>query len=262
MTLCCYRVKMSKPERLRFTIYDDLVLLREVLHQNPYEKHERWKEIREIVVNVTGKAFTVRAVKDHVEYLLALLAKDDRANLRKSATEEQSDEKEQLLLQIGEMSRGFKMKNSQKFKQCEVQETVLTELDIKENESTNSSDGEGTQQNVSTLEQRRALKRPYGQQLKNSSLQFLREKQQSERSIRLRELQLEEKKLALEERKIALQEAQMKLEEKKFQMEKNYQEQKLKMEIEERKRALESQKQNYSLINALLHMVQEKQNLH
>ncbi|EFA13200.1 hypothetical protein TcasGA2_TC004252 [Tribolium castaneum] len=48
------------------------MLLREVLHQNPYEKHERWKEIREIVVNVTEKAFTVRTVKDHVEYLLAL----------------------------------------------------------------------------------------------------------------------------------------------------------------------------------------------
>ncbi|XP_015837594.2 trichohyalin [Tribolium castaneum] len=255
---------MSKPERLRFTIFDDLVLLREVLHQNPYEKHERWKEIREIVVNVTEKAFTVRAVKDHVEYLLALLAKDDRANLRKSATEEQSDEKEQLLLQIREMSRGFKTKNVPKFKHNEVQQSVLAEVDIKkENESTNSSDGEGTQQNVSTLlEQRRAVKRPCGQPLKNSSLQFLREKQQSERSIRLRELQLEEKKLALEERKIALQEAQMKLEEKKFQMEKNYQEQKLKMEIEERKRGIESQKQNYTLINALLHMVQEKQDLH
>lgn len=76
-------VKMSKFERLRFTIHDDLVLLREVLEQNPYERHDRWKEIRETVVNFTGKAFTVRAVREHVEYLLALLAKDDRGNLRK-----------------------------------------------------------------------------------------------------------------------------------------------------------------------------------
>ncbi|KYB24908.1 hypothetical protein TcasGA2_TC031620 [Tribolium castaneum] len=97
----------------------------------------------------------------------------------RSATEEQSDEKEQLLLQIREMSRGFKTKNVPKFKHNEVQQSVLAEVDIKkENESTNSSDGEGTQQNVSTLlEQRRAVKRPCGQPLKNSSLQFLREKQ-------------------------------------------------------------------------------------
>lgn len=172
--------------------------------------------------------------------------------LNRSATEEQSDEKEQLLIQIRDMAWEFKIKTSTKSKES----IEVEEIDIKPTilQPVNVED----EAEVAVVEQRRAVKRPYSQK----NLQFLREKQQNERNIKLRELQLEEKKVALEERKVALQERQIKLEEEKFQMEKMYKEQKLQIDVEERKRAVEAQKQNYTLINVLLQMVQEKHNLH
>lgn len=74
---------MTKPERLRFTILDDLILLREVSEQNPYEESERWKIVTERVVNATQKNFSLRCVKDHVDHLLKIWIREGRAHLRK-----------------------------------------------------------------------------------------------------------------------------------------------------------------------------------
>jgi hypothetical protein len=68
---------------LDFSVSDDVMLLREVLAINPYENTSRWKEIHENVVLCTSKMFTMRAVKDHVDHLVQLWTKKDRANLRK-----------------------------------------------------------------------------------------------------------------------------------------------------------------------------------
>lgn len=74
---------MAKPERLRFTILDDLILLREVSGQNPYEESDRWKTVAERVVKATQKNFSLRCVKEHVDHLLKIWAREGRAHLRK-----------------------------------------------------------------------------------------------------------------------------------------------------------------------------------
>lgn len=74
---------MTRNERLRFNISDDILLLKEVISINPYENNNNWKIIQSHVNKATGKDFTLRSVRDHVEYLLKLYIKDDRINLRR-----------------------------------------------------------------------------------------------------------------------------------------------------------------------------------
>jgi hypothetical protein len=69
--------------RLRFTTEDDLILLRDVVGHNPFEEPSKWKQIHTNLLCVSGKNFTVRSVREHVEHLLKLFVKNDRANLRK-----------------------------------------------------------------------------------------------------------------------------------------------------------------------------------
>ena len=80
---CAPPGSMAKPERLRFTILDDLILLREVSRQNPYEESDRWKTVAERVVNATQKNFSLRCVKEHVDHLLKIWTREGRAHLKK-----------------------------------------------------------------------------------------------------------------------------------------------------------------------------------
>lgn len=73
----------TKPERLRFTSGDDLVLLREVISQNPYEDKEKWRTVADRVKIATQKDYSLRAIRDHVEHLLKNWIKTNRANLKK-----------------------------------------------------------------------------------------------------------------------------------------------------------------------------------
>lgn len=77
---------MAKIERIRFSINDDLTLLRQVVCLNPFEDRSYWKTISENVNKVSGKNFTVRSTREHVEHLIKLFKKGDRANLRRYVT--------------------------------------------------------------------------------------------------------------------------------------------------------------------------------
>lgn len=74
---------MSKIERVRFNINDDLILLRQVLGTNPYERRCNWTTIHENINTITGKKFTLRAIREHVDHLVKLYKKEDTANLRR-----------------------------------------------------------------------------------------------------------------------------------------------------------------------------------
>ena len=69
--------------RLRFSIFDDLCLLREVVAVNPFEDSKRWDDISKTVVKFTGKNFSLRCLKEHTTHLLKLWHKNDKANIRK-----------------------------------------------------------------------------------------------------------------------------------------------------------------------------------
>lgn len=93
--------------RSRFTVADDILLLQEVAATNPFEDHDRWRAITEMVNRTTEKNFTARAVRERCDLLLGHFRREDRTNLRKSGTEEQYSEKEHLLQEINDMAREF-----------------------------------------------------------------------------------------------------------------------------------------------------------
>lgn len=79
----CLNKMMSKKNRLRFTSDDDLCLLREVLCHNPFDNNDNWTIVHQNIIALSGKQFSIRSVKEHVEYLLKTCSKEDRTNLKK-----------------------------------------------------------------------------------------------------------------------------------------------------------------------------------
>ncbi|KAH8028089.1 hypothetical protein HPB51_013136 [Rhipicephalus microplus] len=54
-----------------------------------------------------GKGFSVRALRERLDLLMAQFLANDRASLRKSGTEEEYEEKERLLQEISSLARDF-----------------------------------------------------------------------------------------------------------------------------------------------------------
>ncbi|KAG0413863.1 hypothetical protein HPB47_009005, partial [Ixodes persulcatus] len=63
--------------RKRFTIVEDILLLREVLAMNPFVNFTRWDTVAANLNEALGRNFSVR------DLLLGLFKRDDRTNLRK-----------------------------------------------------------------------------------------------------------------------------------------------------------------------------------
>ncbi|XP_069693831.1 uncharacterized protein [Periplaneta americana] len=201
--------------RLRFTISDDICLLREVLAVNPYEDSSRWSDIHNKIREGTGKDFCLRTVKDHVQHLVQLWKKEDKANLRKSGTEEQYGEKEQLLQQITDMARDFTGKSSKgdpiiNARQKGVEERDLALLNFQVTTSISSSPTEisevssdislplqETSENSVEVTTQRSRKRKGGQ-LSSDIMKFMEQKQKDEVAWREQQQQLEREKFELE----------------------------------------------------------------
>ncbi|XP_040068622.1 uncharacterized protein LOC8033287 [Ixodes scapularis] len=94
-------------KKLRFTVQEDIWLLREIVSVNPYEESARWIAICDTLNRVSGQAFTSRGCRERTERLLALFKQRDMANLRKSGTEEQYSEKKALLKEVAELVSRF-----------------------------------------------------------------------------------------------------------------------------------------------------------
>ncbi|KAM7311148.1 caldesmon-like [Ixodes scapularis] len=97
----------SASQRKRFTVAEDLLLLQEIAARNPYGEPQRWADILSRLIAATGREFTMRAVRERADLLLGYFRQQDTANLRKSGTEEQYTEKEQLLQEISDLAREF-----------------------------------------------------------------------------------------------------------------------------------------------------------
>ncbi|CAN7943881.1 unnamed protein product, partial [Ixodes hexagonus] len=95
------------PQRRRFRVVEDLLLLREIAARNPYADPQRWVDILNSLTTAIGREFTVRAVRERADLLLGYFRQQDTANLRKSGTEEQYAEKEQLLQEVSDLAREF-----------------------------------------------------------------------------------------------------------------------------------------------------------
>ncbi|KAG0412365.1 hypothetical protein HPB47_010505 [Ixodes persulcatus] len=69
--------------RKRFTIVEDILLLREVLAMNLFVNSSRWDTVAANLNEALGRNFSVRGVRDRCDLLLGLFKRDDRTNLRK-----------------------------------------------------------------------------------------------------------------------------------------------------------------------------------
>nr|CAH7719066.1 unnamed protein product [Callosobruchus chinensis]CAI5850227.1 unnamed protein product [Callosobruchus analis]CAH7726433.1 unnamed protein product [Callosobruchus chinensis]CAH7740987.1 unnamed protein product [Callosobruchus chinensis]CAH7751189.1 unnamed protein product [Callosobruchus chinensis] len=59
-------------KRQRFSDLEDLLLLREVLSLNPFEDPDLWLTVQQHISSTTGKLFSVRTLKEHLDLLVKL----------------------------------------------------------------------------------------------------------------------------------------------------------------------------------------------
>ncbi|KAL3215698.1 hypothetical protein MRX96_051320 [Rhipicephalus microplus] len=71
-----------------------------------------------------GEVFSVRALRERLDLLVAQFLANDRASLRTSGTEEEYDEKERLLQEICSLARDFGYKNKSRKAQSSAGQRV------------------------------------------------------------------------------------------------------------------------------------------
>lgn len=69
--------------RARFTVEDDINLLKEICAENPFKDSKAWLVIAKNIEVGTKRIFTVRAIRDRCDLLLAQFVHEDRTNLKK-----------------------------------------------------------------------------------------------------------------------------------------------------------------------------------
>ncbi|CAL1684671.1 unnamed protein product [Lasius platythorax] len=269
-------------ERLRFTILEDLILLREVLQQNPYQESDRWKAVAEHVVNATQKNFSLRCVKEHVDHLLKIWAREGHAHFRKSGTEEQYNEKERLLQQVQDLQREFRCSsksiNAQKSRMqtrevtlenisdtLEViieEPTIATSLPSYIPSSTllpialPSPTSSSSSSSSILLTSASPLRSPGTSPLRTGGPIRNKVRHDAVKKSTLQFLQERHKKeVEFQEKQFHLEERRIQLEEEKFRMEKKEREARLELEIEERRQRISVSKQKQEILEILLQLI-------
>lgn len=69
--------------RRRFSVSDDIKLLREVNAEDPFKNPSKWNVILENLRQSANKDFTLRSIKERLDLLMVYFMRQDRANLRK-----------------------------------------------------------------------------------------------------------------------------------------------------------------------------------
>ncbi|XP_012231480.1 putative uncharacterized protein DDB_G0271982 [Linepithema humile] len=276
---------MAKPERLRFTILDDLILLREVSGQNPYEESDRWKIVAERVANATQKNFSLRCVKEHVDHLLKIWTREGRAHLRKSGTEEQYNEKERLLQIVQDLQKEFRrsskginssaqksrlqMRNVTLENISDTLEVIIEEpsvatsisstlpsttlLPISLPSPTLSSSSSSSSTPITSIS---PLRSPTASPLRTGGPIRNKLRHDALKKSTLHFLQERHKKeVEFQEKQYHLEERRMQLEEEKFRMEKREREARLELEIEERRQRIAVSKQKQEILEILLQLI-------
>ncbi|XP_077551942.1 uncharacterized protein LOC144166275 [Haemaphysalis longicornis] len=72
---------------------------------NPFENPDAWGVVLKNVTRAVQRELTIRGVKERVDLLVGYFRQEDRANLRRSGTEEQYGEREQLLQEISDLTK-------------------------------------------------------------------------------------------------------------------------------------------------------------
>ncbi|CAG9837902.1 unnamed protein product [Diabrotica balteata] len=119
--------KMNK--RIRFNSDDDLALLRQVVSQNVLQQPEQWEALRENMIILTKKEFSVRTLRDHLKHLMEIWKKKDAVNRVRSGVEEIFSERDNLLQEIWDITRTTNLTPS-KLKRKTKQEQQSSEIGV------------------------------------------------------------------------------------------------------------------------------------
>ncbi|XP_037512182.1 uncharacterized protein LOC119388880 [Rhipicephalus sanguineus] len=95
----------QRKARKRFRIDEDLCLLKEVACADPFSNPTAWEDVLRNVMLAVNRELTIRSIKERVDLLIGYFRQQNTANLRKSGTEEQYGEREQLLQDISDLMR-------------------------------------------------------------------------------------------------------------------------------------------------------------
>ncbi|XP_050513907.1 uncharacterized protein LOC126889568 [Diabrotica virgifera virgifera] len=131
-------------KRQRFSDHDDLTLLREVLGNNPFVDPNAWNVIQENLCSVTGKQFSTRTLKDHLDRLIRSWLQEYKILRNKSGIEVTETEKDllchniYLLMNESKAQKPKRNKSSNLVKQKGVEARTKWAL----LQSTNSDNGE------------------------------------------------------------------------------------------------------------------------
>ncbi|XP_077553988.1 uncharacterized protein LOC144168871 [Haemaphysalis longicornis] len=101
----------AQATRARFTVEDDINLLKEICAENPFKDTKAWPVIVKNTEAGTNRIFTVRTIRNRSDLLLAQFVHEDRTNLKRSGTEEQYDEKYHLLQDTLDLAKEFGYQN-------------------------------------------------------------------------------------------------------------------------------------------------------
>lgn len=187
----------------------DILLCREVLSVNPFSakknSNERGKLLEEISTNLnstTGVRFfvTKRSVRDHLNILIKRYRKKMNAEERSTGVSPEPTELDQALADIIEMEEVASTSQ-------EIDEAVRKEKEDTDKQKAESMRkmameklGETQKRAVEAGEQENHMKKK--RRSGNETISFLREKAESEKSLREEELAIRRKQQELEEKKL------------------------------------------------------------
>ncbi|KAH6929084.1 hypothetical protein HPB50_023275 [Hyalomma asiaticum] len=97
---CCGRMAGRK----RFTLSNDIGMVKEVLNLNPFLDSAHWTTIAERLSELWRRTVTARTIKERINLILTRFLRDEKKKVKSSGTEEEESELLNLLQQLADLA--------------------------------------------------------------------------------------------------------------------------------------------------------------
>ncbi|XP_055078532.1 trichohyalin [Periophthalmus magnuspinnatus] len=212
----------QRKRQVRFSARHDILLLREVIAQNPFASKESgkvWARVGEIITAaLQDESFEVdaRRCRERTMLLLDYYKKQDFTSLRRFGSERLYAQKEDLLHEVLELEaeRGAVVSgDSGKYQEEELNKRALEELTLLEQEkppithTSTATEAEEEHEELAELAAPPTAKRPCQCccQTYSEILSFLEKRSEAEQRLREEQLALRREELEIQRSKIALE---------------------------------------------------------
>lgn len=213
-TSSCSGVNSDKQAKkmVRFNCFHDIMLLRAVVSNNPFSVNTQkpWDLIAaELQIYLPG--VTPRCCRERAMRLLKMFKEEDRGNLRKSGTEEQYAEKEQLLQELvdleeerriiqAEMSQTKKRSAEEEMEVVnKIRTAALTSIEVPSSSDSGSVSGEDV---PNRSKNKRVKRRSSMNRAMDLVANYLGKKTQTEVDFRQSQLEFERQRLAFDKERL------------------------------------------------------------